>query len=352
MIPTLLTALSLAATPAVALPLDVRLVTDESDAVLAVLAKRSAGETVAAEDWARLFASEGYLRLKARETAMQRPFEDEDFKRFVSGDELLARRETLAGTLASWRTVDPTAAARRAMAYLPSGTALRAKIYPVIKPRDNSFVFDLTGDPAIFLYLDPAQTKEQFENTLAHELHHIGFAAGCAGKKPTGLPERAEAAVGWLSAFGEGVAMLAAAGGPEVHPHAVSKPADRERWDRDLAGFNQDLAKVEAFLQGILAGTLADDQISEQGFSFFGVQGPWYTVGWKMAAMVEQSEGRDRLVASLCDPRELLRAYDRAAAKHNETAKDKLARWSPALLQALAASPAPAEGPANRILTP
>jgi hypothetical protein len=43
------------------------------------------------------------------------------------------------------------------------------------KPQIHSFVYDVRGDPAIFLYLDPEQPPAQFENTVAHELHHIGF---------------------------------------------------------------------------------------------------------------------------------------------------------------------------------
>ena len=70
-------------------------------------------------------------------------------------------------------------AARAALAYLPEGARIRAKIYPVIKPRENSFVFDLKGDPAVFLYLDPAVSRGQLENTLAHELHHIGYGGSC-----------------------------------------------------------------------------------------------------------------------------------------------------------------------------
>src|ERR671927_436895 len=69
---------------------------------------------------------------------------------------------------------DANRAARRALAYLPKNAYIRAKIYPVIKPRENSFVFEVKTDPAIFLYLDPAVGQKKFENTLAHELHHIG----------------------------------------------------------------------------------------------------------------------------------------------------------------------------------
>src|SRR5438552_18487702 len=69
---------------------NVQLVTDEADAVLAILAKRNANQTLTAEDWRRLFSSEGYTRLKRRETSMQRSFTDEEFKAFVLSNKLAA----------------------------------------------------------------------------------------------------------------------------------------------------------------------------------------------------------------------------------------------------------------------
>jgi hypothetical protein len=35
--------------------------------------------------------------------------------------------------------------------------------------------------------------------------------------------------------------------------------------------------------------------------SFFGVQRPWYTVGWQMAVVIEKTMGQDVLIASMCD---------------------------------------------------
>jgi hypothetical protein len=135
------------------------------------------------------------------------------------------------------------AAARRVLTYLPSQSRIRAKVFPVIKPQTNSFVFDVQTDPAIFLYVDPALGAEQFENTVGHELHHIGLASVAGEMEPAlkGLPPRARAAAEWMGAFGEGMAMLAAAGGPDVHPHAHSSPEDRARWDHDLANFSRAL---------------------------------------------------------------------------------------------------------------
>jgi len=46
---------------------DVRLVTDETEAVLNILAKRQANQPTSDADWERVFQSEGYTRLKQRE---------------------------------------------------------------------------------------------------------------------------------------------------------------------------------------------------------------------------------------------------------------------------------------------
>src|SRR6185369_11486461 len=159
--------------------LNVRLVTDEAEAVLAILAKRKLNQPVTDHDWQRVFQSEGYTRLKQREASMQRSFEDADFKTFVLSEALAQRAPALEQTFEKWKRADITHAARLALDYLPAGAHIQAKIYPVIKPRENSFVFDTKNDPAIFLYLDPNKTREQFENMLAHELHHIGYAGSC-----------------------------------------------------------------------------------------------------------------------------------------------------------------------------
>ena len=137
----------------------VRLVTDEAEAVLAILAKKKANEAISEADWQKLFATEGYVRLKQRETSMQRSFEDTDFKTFVLSDQLAGRAPALREALDKWRRTDLTRAAQFALNYLPKDARIRAKIYPVIKPRENSFVFDVTNDPAIFSYIDQRSVR-------------------------------------------------------------------------------------------------------------------------------------------------------------------------------------------------
>ena len=315
---------------------NVRLVTDEAEAVLAILAKRKANQPIDEADWQRVFQSEGYVRLKQRETSMQRSFEDADFKTFVLSDQLAARAEALEETLGKWKRADVTRSGQLALAYLPKASRIRVKVYPVIKPRENTFVFDVQNDPAIFFYIDPKMSREKFENTLAHELHHIGYAGNCPSKQVSDeinkLPPQVQSTLTWIGAFGEGVAMLAAAGGPDIHPHAVSDVAERSRWDKDVANFNDDLKKVEKFLLDVLEKRLTGDDISKTGFTFFGTQGPWYTVGWKMSVLIEKTFGHDKLIEVICDHRKLLSTYNQAAEKHNRNSRQPLALWSSSLI--------------------
>jgi len=309
--------------------------TEEAEAVLAILQKNNSGQPVSDDDWRKLFATEPYVRLKQREASMKRDFTDDDFKKFVLSADLGKRAAELRKTLEEWKKADLAAAARRILPYLPEQAKIHAKVFPVIKPGKNSFVWETKTDPAIFLYLDPAVTSEQFENTVAHEMHHIGFSSieSENDARFKNLPPNVKTTIDWMGGFGEGFAMLAAAGSPDVHPHQFSKVEDRTRWDHDMANFNSDLRTVEKFFLDIVDGRLkTDDQISEVGFSFFGVQGPWYTVGYKMAVVIEKRYGRSVLIECMQDPRVLLARYNSAAAEINKSGKDNLAIWSEDLI--------------------
>lgn len=313
---------------------DLRFVPDEPEAVLAILDRRAAGRPIDDASWDRLFASEGFVRWQKREAAFHAETSRDEFRAFVLSDALLAKRAGLAAALAGWSAGGLGKAADRAFAYLPPDARIRATVYPMIKPRSNSFVFEVPENPAIFLALEPGVSRDKFENTVAHELHHIGYGSACPHRPVQDaiakLPEATRTALTWVGAFGEGFAMLAAAGGPDVHPHAVSPAADRERWDRDLARFPEDLRTLEKFFRDVLDGRLSSEQAQEKAMTFFGEQGPWYTVGWKMCVTIEKAQGRDALIAAMCDPREILAAYDRAAARD-----PALPRWSADVVERL-----------------
>jgi hypothetical protein len=315
------------------------MVTDEPDAVLAILDKRAAGETPGEEDWQRLFSTEGYRRLKEREAAMQRPFDDASFRDFVLSADLLERRRALRRTLGQWRAVDLAGPARRAFAYLPESAVIRARIYPPIKPRTNSFVFEPSTNPAIFLYLDPKVGPAKLENTVAHELHHIGVGSVCRDTAAEAAPKNVKTALSWMSGFAEGRAMLAAAGGVDVHPHATSDAAERAVWERDFMKVGEDLRRLETFFLAILEDDLSEEERDRRGMSFIATedvpQGPYYTVGWLMGSVIERELGRERLVESLCDSATFLSDYNLAARAEMSRGHAALPLWSDVLIDRL-----------------
>jgi hypothetical protein len=315
--------------------LDVQIITDEADAVLDILAKKNLGQEITESDWQKVFSSEGYTRLKKRELSMSRPFDDPTFRDFALSGETMQKRNSLAETLAKWKQANINEVAARSFAYLPAISRIRAKIYPVIKPRPNNFVFEYPQDPAIFLYLDPAASKEKFELILAHELHHIGFGSGCATSEQQEeikkLSPDMQKVLTWLSPFGEGFATLAAAGGPDFYPYSNFSEEERANWDKDIIDFNANLRTVEQFLVDVSEGKLSEKEINERGFSFFGVQGRsgfWYTVGWQMDVVIEKIYGREKLIEVMCDRRRLLSTYNKAVKKYNHRYHKTLTFWS------------------------
>lgn len=303
-------------------PADIRLDSDQAEAALAIVS--------GLDEWKRIASTDGYIRLKKREAEMGRPFEDDDFRKFLSSSAIRDQRSLLSAALDQWKLADFRAIASRVRSYLPTDAKLRATVYIVVKPRTNSFVYELTTNPAVFLYLDPAIKKEEFENTVAHELHHVGLASLASNVAADAASESSgkQQARRFVGAFGEGLAMLAAAGGPAIHPHQHSSADVRARWDRDLLNLPRDLHAIEEFLLDTVAGKLSENQQREKMMSFFGEQGPWYTVGWAMAAAVEKAKGRSALVECMKDIPRLLLLY-------NEVVGDSKPKWSNRLLNAL-----------------
>ena len=321
--------------------ISLRIVTDQPEAALDILDKRARGVAIAEVDWQRHRETEGYRRLKKRSEAFGGTEFDAKFESFLGeSPEVFENREALRKTVDDWSNLALERVGRSALAYLPEGARLRGSIYPVIKKSTNSFVFEIDTDPAIFLYVDPEIDAAKFANTLTHELHHIGSNSAC--DEPAGferLDPDVRNALDWLSGFGEGLAMLAAAGDPEEDPHAESDPEERATWVRNLARFDEDVARLETFFLEVAAGELSDEERRRQGFTFINTeeapQGAFYTVGWQMAVIVEKSLGREIVIRSVCDPRELLVAYNQVAAASATESGPTPALWSETLLATL-----------------
>lgn len=264
---------------------------------------------------------------------MRRPFTDEEFMRFVATLDPI--REQLRQTLQRWQSADLQAVAQRPLHYLPQQANIHCEIYPVIKPQSNSFVFEATTAPVIFLYLNPKQSRAEFENTIAHETHHIGLSSLDAAYeeeiKP--LPEDARKAALWMGAFGEGMAVLAAAGSPDVLPMADFPERDRILWDLEAERFSENFDALNQFFLDTIHGDLRNDAVAHEGSIFFGYRGPWYTVGYRMAVTIERELGRPVLVATLADPREFVARYNEAAVKENAKSGGHLPLFSPEILK-------------------
>jgi len=317
----------------------VQLAVDASEAeqALRILDLEAAGRPVAERDWQALFATEPYRLLKARETSMGRSFTDEAFKAFLAEPKTLARRQEWTATLKALRGADMDAIGAGVLAWLPAGATIHARVFPEIKPAANSFVWTAPGEPpGIFLYLR-GQSRAQFENTVAHECHHIGLDSLDAQQAAlrAGLPETLKRTLTWMGAFGEGEAMLAAAGA-DRHPHWEDDAPTRARWDADMMNFNTDLPKVQQVLEEVADGKLTTEQeIRARAAPFWGdAQGAWYTVGYEMAVLVDRRFGRQALNEALIDPRKLLTLYNQVAGEANAKGAH-LALWSPQFLAKL-----------------
>ena len=291
----------------------VRLDTEQPRLALAYIRATSPAERDSL--WRLHVATRGYIRLHEREAAMNRAFTDSSFRAFLDSDTLRARADDLFGALNSWERADFESAEERARKYLPTGTVIRATVFIMIKPRTNSFVFDASRDPAIFFYLDPTTPGPKFANTAAHELHHIGLSAACPATK---IEDPRQAAVRrWLSAFGEGWAMLAAAGSAKTDPHLHSSDRERAEWKRNTVMAQEDMFRLEQFFAGIRSGVIPVDSADAKGFEFFNArpQGAWYTVGYLMTSTVERKDGRKALLKYICDPMGLIRRYQAIATR-------------------------------------
>jgi Putative zinc dependent peptidase (DUF5700) len=141
-----------------------------------------------------------------------------------------------------------------------------------------------------------------------------------------------------MGAFGEGEAMLAAAGSAEVDPVASGSDELRENWDGGKREFNADFDKLNDFFLQVLTGKLEGEAVERRASEFFGLQGPWYTVGYQMAVMVERRYGRAVLIDCMRDRRLLLVRYNAAALEMNRSAQEpgRFPVWSGEILEATA----------------
>jgi hypothetical protein len=325
---------------------NVRLDLDQAEAALNLLEARHRGETITEEAWQHLFTTDGFIRVLEREAAidkmldLDRGYSEGSFREWAESDEALDDIDGRRRTLTNWTKIDVQLAGEKAMRYLPPDASLQATIYPIVRKQMNSFVWDLSGDPAIFLAVGDDVSAEEMANTLAHELHHVGLAGVCADKRSDEKDARLVAAQGWLSGFGEGLAVLAAAGGPSGATHARDQDELLIAWHNRVDSVEADMRTIESFLMGVRDGSIDEEEAQKRGMAFINSenipQGPFYTLGWFMAVSVEKELGRASVIESTCDHRKLISNYQRSATVANTRDSSQVfPLWSEAFLEAL-----------------
>jgi putative zinc-dependent peptidase DUF5700 len=99
-----------------------------------------------------------------------------------------------------------------------------------------------------------------------------------------------------------------------------------------MASASDQMRALEQFFLQVLDGRLSGDSaVTTEGMKFFGVQGPWYTVGHPMWREVERRFGRERVITDACRPAQLRLDYNRAVARD-----PKALRWSDGFARRLA----------------
>lgn len=318
-------------------PVQLTIDASEAEQALFLIEKQLNHKDISAEDWQKLFTSLPYKKLKAREATFGNSFSDEEFKEFLLSESAAKRYPEWKQALVEAKRTNLLAIGKNILAWLPDGSSIHAQVLLEIKPKHNSFIWKQDREaPSIFLNLEN-KTQAQVENTILHECHHLGMESLEPQQESAieGLPVPTRTAVRWLRAFGEGEAMLAAAGSVDRHPHWMDDGVARARWDSDMLHLNSDLKAIQGLMIDILDGKFKDDkEIAAKAAPFWGYQGAWYTLGYEMSALVEKQKGRQALKECLLDPRKLLIQYNEIAKKANADGAN-LALWEDSFLSRL-----------------
>ena len=291
----------------------VHLMTDEAEAVLGILAKRNNQLPLTEADWSRLLTSEGYVRLKAREASMKRSFEDEAFKSFVLSPELgpqTATLETDARPMVKGR--HGSAREKRSDATFPNVLVSGPRSTPSSNLRLTVSSSTSQATLRSFCISIPRSMRTSF---ATRSLMSCTTSASVAVVHPrtiadeiARLPQETQTALTWIGAFGEGFAMLAAAGSPDSSSSWREPCRGAEQRGIEVSRMRAPIdSKLEGFFQSVLQKQLTGDQVREAGFQFFGVQGPWYTVGWQMAVTIERAFWTPSTRRSLLRPSKAVR---------------------------------------------
>lgn len=316
----------------------VNLISDQVEVVIDILKRTEENNKISKEHWNKLFHTQGFQLLEKRESEMNEGIKKSEFKGYIidkiASDGYLPYEKSLD----KLNKLDLDEIIESTKDYLPDNTNLDTDIIPVIKPQKNSFIHKINDKLVLFLYLEPDIIKEKMENKLIHELHHIGFDYVYQNSDYSYLLKPAQKVIEWTNAFGEGFAMLAAAQGLENHPNKFDEDL-KSKWDKNMENYNKDFHKIQNFLLTILEGHFADERkLYNRGFQLMtnnGGQGSWYTVGYKIAVVIEKTASRDLLIKCMQDLTQLYCHYNRLVKQYNKKQNKNLHKWDQKIINVL-----------------
>ncbi len=303
-----------------------------------ILEKQNKNKSIVKNDWKNLYSSKGYKWLVKRENDMGNEFSKNEFKSFLLDENQINKYENYMKSWELLKNIELDQLLAKTKKYLPEKAKIDTKIIPVIKPKNNSFVHEIKNKLVLFIYLEPGISSAKLENKLIHELHHIGFDDIYTPEKYNYLSQRSQKIIEWTNAFGEGFAMLAAAGGPNNHPNKFEEKS-KQKWDSNIKRFNKDFELIEEFFDRILKDDFSSEkELYERGYELMvnnGGQGSWYTVGWKIAVVIEKILGKEVLLDCMLELTKLYPRYNEAVKNYNEKFNENLKSWSDKIINSL-----------------
>ena len=318
--------------------MSIDLVLDQIKTTINILNKNDKDENITNDDWNSLFTTKGYQMLKQRGKDMDNNFADSGFKEFLLDEETSSYLENYKNSLNRFLDIDLDYLILKTKKYLPQSAEINTAIIPVIKPDPNSFVHSINNRLLLFIYLEPNISKDKLENKLIHEFHHIGLDDIYNKSDYSHLIDSAQKMIEWTNAFGEGFAMLAAAGGIDKHPNNFSEES-KKLWDKNMKNFNTDFKKIENFRLNILYDNFHNDkEIYNKGFEIMvnnGGQGSWYTVGYKVAKVIEKTANRKVLIDCMDDLTKLYTVYNELVLEYNKKKEENLKHFHNDIIKGL-----------------
>lgn len=311
---------------------------DEIKAVLNILYKSKQDKKIEELDWEQMFSSDGFKLLRQREEEMGNQLKQETFRDFLLNEIEPEGYDKFQNAYQNLKEINFDKIISKTKRYLPNDVVINTDIIPVIKPTSNSFVHNIDNKLVLFLYLKPNISKQELINKLIHELHHIGLDDVYQKSDYTHLSKPAQRMIEWTNAFGEGFAMLAAAGGPDAHPNRFDEQL-KARWNENISNLNRDFKEIEKFLLNILNKNFSNqEELYNKGFQLMtknGGQGPWYTVGHKLAVVIEKMTDKKVLTDCMKDFTQLYLTYNKLVVQYNKKYNENLPQFSEEIIGGL-----------------